>query len=136
MEVVTCKSCGRLFNYIRGERICPTCQKKLDDKFMEVKKYVREHPVVEIHVLSKEMDVSVAQIKRWVREERLVFSDDSPVGIPCESCGATIKTGKYCEMCKAKLTNELRSAAGLSEQKKRERAIRKSSESKMRFLDN
>lgn len=134
MEVVTCKGCGRLFNHIRGERLCPACQKKMDDLFMEVKKYVREHPDVEIHTLSKEMDVSVAQIKRWVREERLVFSKDSPVGIPCENCGRTIKTGRYCEMCKTKLTNEFRQAAGMSEQKKRE--IRKSSESKMRFLDN
>lgn len=136
MEVVTCKGCGRLFNHIGGERVCPACKKKLEERFTEVKKYVRENPDVEIHTLSKEMDVSVAQIKRWVREERLVFSEDSPVGIPCESCGKTIKTGRYCEMCKTKIGNELRSAAGLSEQKKKEREIRRSSESKMRFLDN
>lgn len=49
---------------------------------MEVKKYVREHPNVDVKELSEEMDVSVRQINRWVREERLVFSDDSPVGLP------------------------------------------------------
>lgn len=136
MEIVTCKSCGRLFNHISGERICQTCKKKIEDKFIEVKKYVRENPNVEMRVLSEEMDVSVSQIKRWVREERLVFSADSPIGIPCESCGTTIKTGKYCEVCKAALANEFRNAAGLNEVKKQERAPRKSTENRMRFLDN
>ncbi len=41
MEVITCKGCGKLFNYIQGQRICPSCQKKVEDKFVEVKKYVR-----------------------------------------------------------------------------------------------
>ena len=81
MEIISCKECGKLFNFIRGQRICPACSRKLEDKFMEVKKYVREHPDVDVKELSEEMDVSVRQINRWVREERLVFSDDSPVGL-------------------------------------------------------
>ena len=105
MEIVSCKECGKLFNFIRGRRVCPACSRKLEDKFMEVKKYVREHPNVDVKELSEEMDVSVRQINRRVREERLVFSDDSPVGLPCESCGVTIKTGRFCDKCKAELAN-------------------------------
>lgn len=135
MEIVTCKSCGKIFNYISGVRICPVCQKELEKKFLEVKKYVREHPDIEIHELSTEMDVSVAQIKRWIREERLKFSDDSPVGIPCESCGKTIKTGRYCEACKSTLANQILNVTG-SNAPKGQPAKRRSSESKMRFLDN
>lgn len=136
MEVLTCRSCGRLFNYISGERVCPACQKKSEEKFIEVKKYVRENPDVEIHTLSQEMEVSVSQINRWVREERLVFSEDSPVGIPCESCGATIKTGRYCDKCKAERRNEFSHAAGLDRPKQPEkRALRDGKENKMRFLD-
>ena len=91
---------------------------------MEVKKYVREHPNVDVKELSEEMDVSVRQINRWVREERLVFSDDSPVGLPCESCGVTIKTG-------------FRHAAGQDKRPAPQPAPRKSvADSRMRFLDN
>ena len=68
MEIITCSVCGKLFNYIRGVRVCPACQKRLEDKFMEVKKYVREHPDVDVRTLSEEMEVSVNQINRWVRE--------------------------------------------------------------------
>lgn len=137
MEIMSCSSCGNLFNYIRGMRICPACQKKLEDKFIEVKAYVRENPNVDIKTLSREMEVSIAQINRWVREERLVFSEDSPIGIPCESCGATIKTGRYCDSCKAQLANGLREAAGLN---KKPQGVsmqpRRSTDNKMRFLDN
>ena len=108
MEIVSCKECGKLFNFIRGQRVCPACSRKLEDKFMEVKKYVREHPNVDVKELSEEMDVSIRQINRWVREERLVFSDDSPVGLPCESCGVTIKTGRFCDKCKAELATGFR----------------------------
>lgn len=136
MEIIACANCGKLFNFIRGQKVCQTCMKELEDKFAEVKKYVRDHPNVDIRQLSKEMEVSVAQINRWVREERLVFSDESPLGIPCESCGITIKTGRYCNTCKTKMTNDFRDAAGLN--KKREPVARKreATSNKMRFLDN
>ena len=100
MEILACSHCGKLFNYIRGDRLCPACQKAMNDHFVEVKKYVREHPNVDITTLSQEMKVSVRQIHRWIREERLVFSDDSPIGLPCECCGVTIKTGRYCDACR------------------------------------
>lgn len=136
MEVVTCKNCGRLFNHLSGPRICPGCAKKLEDKFLEVKKYVRENPHVDIRELSQAMEVSVNQINRWVREERLIFSDDSPVGLPCESCGKTIKTGRFCESCKSQLSSGLREAAGLNERKESPRKPRQATNNKMRFLDN
>ena len=133
MEITTCANCGRLFKYIRGDRICTKCQKQLDDKFTEVKKYVRENPNVGINELSKEMDVSIRQIHRWVREERLVFSDDSPIGIPCECCGVTIKTGRYCDSCRITLQNGFKEAAGVRV-REREKP-RKSTDNKMRFLE-
>ncbi len=136
MEISTCRSCGKLFNYISGQPICPACRKKAEDKFVEVKKYVREHPDIEIKTLSEEMDVSISQIKRWVREERLVFSDDSPIGLPCESCGKTIKTGRYCEACRQKLAMGLGNAAGLNRKPEPEHHERRSTHNKMRFLDN
>lgn len=137
MEIVSCKECGKLFNFIRGQRVCPACSRKLEDKFMKVKKYVREHPNVDVKELSEEMDVSVRQINRWVREERLVFSDDSPVGLPCESCGVTIKTGRFCDKCKAELATGFRHAAGQDKRPAPQPAPRKSvADSRMRFLDN
>ena len=135
MEVTSCTKCGKLFNYIHGPRLCPDCIRKLDEKFSEVKKYVYEHPRVGLNELASEMDVSVGQIKRWIREERLCFSEDSPIGINCEGCGATIKTGRFCKQCKDKLSNRLMDAAGTNRKVTSAPAKKPSSESKMRFLD-
>lgn len=44
MDVRNCKMCGRLFNVLNNERICPACQKKLEDKFHEVKEYLERIP--------------------------------------------------------------------------------------------
>ncbi len=135
MEVVACKSCGKLYNFIQGEKLCATCKKQLDEKFAEVKKYVYEHPRVELNELSTEMNVSVRQIRRWIREERLSFADDSPIGIECENCGTTIKTGRFCKSCKDKLSNGLRDAAGLNQRIPAPQRKKRDGESKMRFLD-
>ena len=137
MEIVACKGCGKLFNYLQGERICPVCKSKLEDKFVEVKKFVRENPNIDIAELSEAMDVTVRQINRWVREERLVFSDDSPIGLPCEGCGTTIKTGRFCDKCKTELAIGFRHAAGADHKKEPEQPKRKAvSDNRMRFLDN
>lgn len=135
MEVITCKSCGKIFNYISGSRICPQCVKKMDEKFAEVKKYVYDHPKVGINELAEEMDVSIRQIKRWVKEERLCFSEDSPVGIECENCGTLIKTGRFCKACKDKLSSGLKDAAGMNRPVATAPVKKGPTENKMRFLD-
>jgi len=107
MEVKNCKSCGRLFNYLSGIQLCPSCAATLDVKFEAVKEYVYDHPRVGIQQVSEEMEVNVSQIKQWVREERLAFAEDSMIGLECEGCGMTIKTGRFCKACKDKLTKGL-----------------------------
>ena len=84
-------------------------------------------------MISKDCDVTVKQIKQWVREERLTFSDDSVEGIECEQCGTMIRTGRYCDSCRVKIQNNLASAiyTPKEEPKKKERE-----RDRMRFLQN
>ena len=96
MDVRNCKGCSRLFNYLGGQQLCPDCIKALDVKFDEVREYVYDHPGAGMQQVAEEMDVSVAQIKRWIREERLSFSEESQVGLECEGCGKMIRTGRFC----------------------------------------
>jgi len=133
MDVRPCKSCKKLFNYLTGVPICPACKNKLEKKFQEVKEYIREHPNSGLQDVAEANEVSVKQLKNWVREERLSFSDDSPVGIECLNCGTMIKFGKYCEACKGKMLNDLNQATYV--EKKEERVKRVSDGNKMRFLD-
>ena len=49
MNVRNCRNCGRIFNYVAGVAICPACREKLEQKFQEVKDYIREHKGVGIN---------------------------------------------------------------------------------------
>ena len=134
MNVATCKGCGRLFNVISNRKICPNCVAALEDKFQLVKKYLEENPSATMEILSNECDVSVKQIKEWIRDERLAFREGSGCGITCEQCGTMILTGRYCEQCRTKIHNNLSSAIDrkpLDAPKKKDR-----DRDRMRFLQN
>lgn len=134
MEVRNCKECGKIFNYVEGAPLCPACAKKMEDKFEGVKEYIYDNPNASINQVAEDNEVSVQQIKRWIREERLSFSDSSEIGIECEKCGAMIKTGRFCKACKKRLETTF----GNMYQVKKAPEPRKrpgSAEAKMRFLD-
>lgn len=133
MDVRACKMCGKLYNHIGGQvPLCPACSKSLDEKFAQVKKYVYDNPHASIQQVAAENEVPVKQIKQWVKEERLSFSSDSEIGVECEVCGAMIKTGRFCNECKAKMQNQLNSVIKKPEVKKPEP---EKDSPRMRFLD-
>lgn len=110
LNIVNCKKCGRIFQQVTSRRICPDCERELEDKFVEVRDYIRDHPNVSIMEVSRETEVSVEQLKQWVREERLLFTNAEGSGIECVMCGVPIATGKYCARCKEKMAHSLESA--------------------------
>ncbi len=134
MDVKNCRDCGRLFNYISGPRICPECRDAIEAKFSQVKEYINENRTAPLQKIAEDNNVSVQQIHQWVREERLVFTDDSVVGVECECCGKTIKTGKYCEECKNQMAHNL----GNMYHKERTDTVRKDprERARMRFFDS
>ena len=134
MNVRNCKKCGRLFNYVSGMPICPSCREGMEKKFHEVKEYIRDNKNAGITEVAEACEVDVRQIKQWVREERLEFSADSPVGIDCELCGAMIRSGRFCEKCKVGMVNELDKAVAKPAAKKVEKKKDTRENPKMRFL--
>lgn len=107
MNVRNCRKCGRMFNYITGMPICPTCREAMEAKFQEVKEYIREHKGAGINEVAEACEIETAQITQWLREDRLELAADSAVMINCEKCGAPIRSGKYCDKCRANMTNSL-----------------------------
>lgn len=116
MNVRNCRKCGRIFNYVVGPILCPRCVEEQEKVFQVVKEYVIEHHGADIAEVSRECNVEPSQIRQWIREERLQFADDSPIRIPCEGCGAMIRSGRYCDKCKAAMTNGFREAMGVNKQ--------------------
>ncbi len=134
MDVRNCRTCGKLFNYIGGQPICTNCQRKLEEKFQEVKEYLRENPNSSINQVAEENDVSVKQIKQWIREERLTVTNAGADGITCEQCGAPIHTGRFCEKCKAAMVNNLSGAISKPKMPEESKKSDHDNKNRMRFL--
>ena len=135
MEVKNCRGCGRLFNYLQGPQLCPGCMSDLEDKFQQVKQFLRENPKAPLNVIAEENDVSGKQIKQWGREERLTGTEESQITLECESCGGKVLTGRFCDRCRTSLQNEFSGAikrtTGSVAPKKNT-----SQKDRMRFLDS
>lgn len=110
MDVRNCRRCSKIFNYVAGAMICPSCKEEMEQQFQVVKDYIRDNKNAGIAEICDACDVTEKQIKQWIREERLLFGDDSPVGIDCEGCGTMIKSGRYCDKCKNELARGLMNA--------------------------
>ena len=134
MDVRNCKKCSKLFNF-NGDPLCPMCKKEMEDKFYEVRTYIRDNPGVNMTVVADEMNVPIQQIKKWVREERLCFSKESGISIDCEACGKPILTGRYCNACKNTMTNKF-SSMYKEKPAENQKGEKVSSKGKMRFLGN
>lgn len=135
MNVRNCRKCGRIFNYVVGLPICQSCKEAMEKKFQEVKEYIRENKDATIPMISEACQVETSQIHQWIREERLEFAEDSPLGVNCESCGAMIKSGRYCDKCKITMTAEFKNAVNSSKKTVENRKIDTKDNPKMRFLD-
>lgn len=135
MNIRNCKKCGRIFNYVSGPSICPNCRESQEAKFQEVKEYIREHKGVGINEVAEACDVEAAQIRQWLREDRLEVTEDSALYLTCESCGAPIRSGRFCEKCKGSMTKGFSDAikTGKPELKKPEKS-KEEGGAKMRFL--
>ena len=91
--------------------------------------------MADIMEVSEACEVEVSQIKQWIREDRLEFTEDSPVKLPCENCGAFIRSGKYCDKCKREMTNNLSSVIEKPKKVIEQPKKTQSNGNKMRFLD-
>ncbi len=135
MDVRTCRSCKRIFNYLSGPLLCPSCREALENKFQEVKKYIIEHPGIHMQEVADACEVDIQQIRQWLREERLELTEESSMLLACESCGAPIRSGKFCDKCRNSMANNFQSL--LKNNKPTESTLYKKKDKenpKMRFL--
>lgn len=136
MNVINCRRCGKLFNYIAGPQICPRCKEKNEEKFQEVKKFIQQNRRCSMQEVCEECDVEPSQVQTWIRQERLQFAEDSPIKVNCEKCGAMISSGRFCDKCKNDMSKDLNSMMTKPVDELKKESVRKPTDTKnrMRFL--
>ena len=112
-DVRNCRRCGRIYNYLGGQPICPVCREADEQDFRRVKNYLYQYPGASISQVSKELDISVEKIKSYLKDGRLeiIGENTGNLMLECENCGKSIKSGRFCDACSQELSKELRSTA-------------------------
>jgi methionyl-tRNA synthetase len=123
-----------MFNYVSGQPICEPCKKAIEEDFQKVKEYIKENPRAGLKQISEDNEVSTKQIQQWIREERLMFTSDSPIQLQCEKCGELIQTGRFCAKCKASMANNLTDTFA-KPQAAIPQPVKQEKKAGMRFLD-
>lgn len=106
-KLLNCSKCGRLFESKDGSSLCSRCNENVDDDFSKVKDYIYDHPTCSLKDVSDDTGVPTDSILKWIREGRILLSQDSAIRF-CQKCGAAIISGKYCPKCIAKLQETLK----------------------------
>ncbi len=135
MDVRNCKKCNQLFNYTGDSNLCPKCTREMEEKFFQVRDYIRDNPTASMTAVAEENDVPIQQLKKWVRQERLTFTKESGVTIDCEACGKPILTGRYCKECLGSMRNGFNSMYQAKDKEGKPKP-KISSGGKMRFINN
>ena len=111
-DVRNCRRCGKIYNYIGGAPICPTCKQQDEEDFQKVKEYLYHNHGASVNQVSTDLDISVEKIRRYLKEGRLeITSEDGNMILECENCGKSIKSGRFCPECEKQLESGFRSAA-------------------------
>lgn len=100
MEVLACRECRRLFNYLSGPQICTGCKEKLEGKFEEVKEYLEDHPGAGLMQVLEACKVKKTYVTQWMKEGRIELEDCLEMVARCDRCGSPIPEGSFCNKCK------------------------------------
>lgn len=109
MEVFNCPSCNSLFVMTKFRDVCDACYKEEEAKYDKVYAYIRKkiNRTASITQVVKDTGVEETLIIKFVRTGKLRISQFPNLGIPCEKCGTTIKSGRLCVKCSDSLRTDL-----------------------------
>lgn len=132
MGARNCARCGKIFNYLVGAPLCPLCKEEDEKDFKRVKEFLYKYPGSNMSEVSTALDISVAKIKRFLKEGRLEIKDFENLFLECERCGTAIKTGQFCDACTKEVAAEVR---GVRKKDGYTRESKGSKAAKMRYLN-
>lgn len=98
-----------------GKCLCSKCKEEDEEQFNCVKDYIYAHPSATIKEVSEKTNVRIVRIKTYLKEGRIMISDDSAIFLNCEICGAQLKFGRICHNCASTLSNEIKSTMEVNE---------------------
>lgn len=100
---LACDHCGSrmLENITMGTYRCQACGKDSYDDYQTIRNYLDKVGNATASAIEQNTGVPKRIIEYFFRDEYLEIPKNSPVRVPCEKCGAPIRTGTMCDLCKS-----------------------------------
>ncbi|HOQ10643.1 MAG TPA: MerR family transcriptional regulator [Syntrophomonadaceae bacterium] len=134
-ELRNCSICGRLFAYQPGGRtVCSRCRDQEEEKYMVVRRYVRDHPGATVFEVAEATGVDEELILQFLREGRLQSRGFVEV-VQCQRCGTYIESGKYCAKCLQELDSQFKQVISTNRPNKPDTQEKRSSRERMHIKD-
>lgn len=105
-ELQNCERCGKVYKSNGFFKVCPICYELDECDFRKIKEYLYSHPCAKIYEVVNALDISVRKIKRYLQESRLEIIEKDNHFLFCETCGKSIRSGKYCDECYRELHHD------------------------------
>ncbi|MCR4695669.1 MAG: hypothetical protein K5773_10205 [Pseudobutyrivibrio sp.] len=133
-----CTKCKGKNKYIgAGKYECFDCGNIDIDDFGLVKEYIDEHGATPAVIISDHTGVPVDIINAMLKQGRLEIPEGSPVYARCETCGCSIKYGRFCPECMKKKTDNLKGIYFNPEVGERPKSEgKRQKDARMHFLNN
>lgn len=109
-DIKNCKRCRKIIMHTAGPQLCDACKKADEEEFIKVRKFVRDFPGATVQEASTATEVSQNTIIKYLKEGRLEVAENSPLAILCETCGARVRSGRFCAKCTTSLAREMMNA--------------------------
>jgi hypothetical protein len=106
MALKYCPECDKLYAE-NPVGICLACQEAEEPLAEKVREYLRESKKATIEEVHQATGVKHKTILRMIRAGRIQSEHGFSIFFNCESCGAPIPDGRFCEACSRKLSGEL-----------------------------
>ncbi len=109
MNLTNCPRCGKLFSKTFRE-VCNNCHLELEKDYERCVEHLRLNKGLDIQQLSEDMEITIKQITKWIREGRISLINAPNLSYPCESCGTLIRENNICGSCKNRLQRDVKNA--------------------------
>ena len=111
MEIVNCECCGKIFNHLKGVKICKECDLNI---FNSIKSYIENNNNATIYDISEDLKIPVKIVREYIKDDRLILIRSNV--LLCKGCFDIIKSGEYCLACSSKF--ELKNSMSFNSENK------------------
>ena len=97
---IECERChGKVYFVGNGKFVCKSCGYENLDDFGKVRAFMQQYGDATPLFISQSTGVCIEIVELFLEQGRLNIPRDSSYYLECETCGCSIRSGRFCSFC-------------------------------------